>query len=79
MHLCNDIFTTYMYMISPAFGNVLNLVEATVHHTVLNHGVFNYPHYNILDSNKSEILIYQWMNQQIRLLISLNKNSFGLQ
>lgn len=65
MHLCNDIFTTYMYMISPAFGNVLNLVEATVHHTVLNHGVFNYPHYNILDSNKSEILIclYQWMNQ----------------
>lgn len=47
-------------MISPAFGNVLNLVEATVHHTVLNHGVFNY---NILDSNKSEILIYQWMNQ----------------
>lgn len=62
MHLCNDIFTTYMY-ISPAFGNVLNLVEATVHHTVLNHGVFNYPHYNILDSNKSEILIYQWMNQ----------------
>lgn len=66
-------------MISPAFGNVLNLVEATVHHTDLNHGVFNYPHYNILDSNKSEILIYQWMNQQIRLLISLNKNSFGLQ
>lgn len=65
MHLCNDIFTTYMYMymISPAFGNVLNLVEATVHHTVLNHGVFNYPHYNISDSNKSEILIYQWMNQ----------------
>lgn len=63
MHLCNDSFTTYMYMISPAFGNVLNLVEATVHHTVLNHGVFNYPHYNILDSNKSEILIYQWMNQ----------------
>lgn len=50
-------------MISPAFGNVLNLVEATVHHTVLNHGVFNYPHYNISDSNKSEILIYQWMNQ----------------
>lgn len=79
MHLCNDIFTTYMYMISPAFGNVLNLVEGTVHHTDLNHGVFNYPHYNILDSNKSEILIYQWMNQQIRLLISLNKNSFGLQ
>lgn len=50
-------------MISPAFENVLNLVEATVHHTDLNHEVFNYPHYNILDSNKSEILIYQWMNQ----------------
>lgn len=63
MHLCNDIFTTYMYMISPAFENVLNLMEATVHHTDLNHEVFNYPHYNILDSNKSEILIYQWMNQ----------------
>lgn len=58
MYLCNDIFIIYMYMISLVFGNVFNLVEVTVYYIVLNNGVFNYFYYNILDFNKSEILIY---------------------
>lgn len=45
-------------MISLVFGNVFNLVEVTVYYIVLNYGVFNYFYYNILDFNKSEILIY---------------------
>lgn len=58
MYLCNDIFIIYIYMISLVFGNVFNLVEVIVYYIDLNYEVFNYFYYNILDFNKSEILIY---------------------
>lgn len=58
MYLCNDIFIIYMYMISLVFGNVFNLVVVIVYYIDLNYEVFNYFYYNILDFNKSEILIY---------------------